>query len=138
MKCALELTNIAIERKQEIENEKILKEMRENEARREATIQFCEKIGVELEARAAKGEKPIYIFKCSQYKNTVLSETRKDYADGRLSYRSSGPRLNLQVLREWFAEYCFKVTIHEFAFREFGYGYDKGYDIMITPDVQCQ
>lgn len=138
MKCALELTNIAIERKQEIKNEEILKEMRENEARREATIQFCEKIGVKLEARAANGEKPVYIFQCNQYKNTVLSETYKDYADGRLSYRSSGPCLNLQVLREWFAEYCFKVTIHEFAFREYGYGYCKGYDIMITPDIQCQ
>jgi hypothetical protein len=138
MKCALELTNIAIERKQEIENEKILKEMRENEARREATIQFCEKIGVELEVLAGKGEKPAYIFECSQYKNTVLSRTWKDYADGRLSYRSSGPCLNLQVLREWFAEYCFKVVIHEFTFREFGYGYHKGYSIMILPDIQCQ
>ena len=137
MKCALELTAIIVEKKEEKAKEKFLKEMAEREARREATIRFCEKTGAVLEAKANRAEDLEYTFYCNQHSKGILLRTFNDYADGRLSYRTSDSKIDIELLREWFAEYCFKIIIEDFDYREYGFGYRSGYKITILPDMQC-
>lgn len=137
MKCALELTAIIAEKKEEKARAKLLKEMAEKEARRETTIRFCEKTGAILEAKANRAEDLKYTFYCNQRSKGILLMTFNDYADGRLSFRTSDSKIDIELLKNWFAEYCFKIIIENFDYREYGFGYRNGYKITILPDMQC-
>lgn len=136
MKCAMELMAIANISSRLNELEKQAKELETRKVRLAATFQFCERLGKELESKAEKGEKLEIFFECSK-QGTVLTRTRQDYADHRLSYRPSTLDIDLQVLKNWFAEYCFKTAVEKIEFDEYGCGRCSGYQVTITPDTQC-
>lgn len=136
MKCALELQMIAT-----VRAEKLLEE--EN-ARREAahqaivaeTLAFCEKLGQDLEKLAEKGKFPKLEFMSSSDLNQVLVPTYRDYADHRESYTPSG-NFNFEVLKNWFAEYCFEVQLHKTYGWRYFWGEISMYRVIISPKAEC-
>lgn len=137
MKCALELMATAAIKAEEIEREKKLTEQREREAKRIRTIRYCEKLGNQLEALAEKGKKPFTSFYCSGYNHRPLTATFSDYADKRLSYKCCGEALDLQVMANWFADFCFVVTLKKFDYYAYGCGLCSGYEVVISPKAEC-
>ena len=137
MKCAMELMAISAVKAEEIEKEKKLFEQREREAKRARTIRYCEKLGNQLEALAEKGKKPSVSFHCSSYNYRPLTSTFNDYADKRLSYKCCGEPLDLQVMANWFANFCFAVTLKKFNYYTYGLGLCSGYEVVISPKAEC-
>lgn len=137
MKCALELMATAAVKAEEIEREKKLTEQREREAKRIRTIRYCEKLGNQLEALAEKGKNPSTSFYCTGYNHRPLTETFSDYADKRLSYKCCGEALDLQVMANWFADFCFIVTLKKFNYYAYGFGLCSGYEVVISPKAEC-
>jgi hypothetical protein len=137
MKCAMELTAIAMVRAKEIADEQALRRQKELEEQRKYTQAVCEELGTELEELANKGQKPQVFFKCSKW-HWILRSTRKDYADSRLSYRVvDNTRLDIEYLKQWFESYCFEVKMQPMNYWMYGYGECKGYDVTIVPKPQC-
>lgn len=137
MKCALELQMKATVRAEEIRKAKIEAERKEKIAIRANTLAECERIGLILESEADKGKQPFYHFHVSNWDNRVLKETREDYADRRVSYNSTTLKLDLDLMREWFAQYCFAVKLKEFYYYEYGCGCCSGWTVYIEPSAEC-
>lgn len=137
MKCALELMATAAVKAEEIEREKKLTEQREREAKEIRTIRYCEKLGSQLEALAEKGKNPSTSFYCTGYSHQPLTATFSDYADKRLSYKCCGEALDLQIMANWFAGFCFTVTLKEFDYYAYGCGLCSGYEVVISPKAEC-
>lgn len=137
MKCALELMMTATIRAEEEAALKILREQEVRERKRVNTIRYCEKLGERLEQMAEKGNIPQTSFYCDKWDNRPLVSTHSDYADKRLSYKASGDELDLELLKEWFAKYCFDVAIKEYGHYRYGWGYCKGYEVVISPAMEC-
>jgi hypothetical protein len=130
MKCALELQMIAKARVEE--NRK-----KEELTIRKHTLRECERIGDFFENQAEKGENvccyKFYIDKTGQ----KLKETRTEYTDHRRSYISTGLKIDIDIMREWFKPYCFNVEIQNFNYYKYGFGELKGYIIYIRPFANC-
>ena len=147
MKCAMELMTTAAVRAEELAREKAERAKREEEervkcAKREAeanikeTLILCEKIGAEFEKQANAGEKYlIYTVKCDKYYRPLAEGTK--YADGSQSYFTFGKALNLKIMANWFANYCFEIKLYKSSYREYGCGYRDGYEVVITPAPSC-
>lgn len=135
MKCAAELVLKATTRKAEIE---VTKKMQEEIAKRNLiidTIKWCEKVGQHLESLADNGKSPCYHFVMSY--TTVMEETRKAYADRRLSWEYGKVKLDINTVKEWFAQYCFKVEIEETWGWVYGFGQVSFDSVTIKPDLNC-
>ena len=137
MRCALELVMTATIKAEEKAAFKALREQEERERKRANTIRYCEKLGERLEKKADKGELPQTSFYCDKWDKRPLVSTYSDYADKRLSYREDGDELDLELLKEWFAQYCFDVAVNEYGYYRYGCGYCKGYEIVISPAMEC-
>ena len=136
MKCALELVAIAATRAEEIAREEELRKQREREAKRAATLKMCERLGAELELQANKGQAPSVSFHCSNG-GQELASTYTDYADGRLSYRPQGDVIDLDILAEWFGQFCFEVIVSDFGYYRYCWGWREGYTVDIKPSPEC-
>ena len=138
MKCALELVAIASAKAEEIAREKELQKMREKESRRAETLKLCERLGAELEQQANEGKVPSVSFRCSGEEGRELVKTYDDYADKRLSYRVRGEAIDLDILKEWFAQFCFEVTVSNFDYYRYGFGWCmNGCSVNIKPSPEC-
>lgn len=136
MKCALDLVATATLTAQANAQMEELRRQREAELLRSHTTRFCEKIGEELEALAHKGKQPVTSFHCDNTGN-ILTSTYGDYADNRLSYRLSGDYVDLNYVKQWFAQYCFDVTITQFGYYRYCWGYQHGYAVEVRPMPEC-
>ena len=137
MKCAMELTAIALNKAEEIAQEIALRKAQEKQKQLEYTTAFCEKLGVELEAVANRGKKPEVEFRCSN-SYRVLKSTYSHYADHRLSYEFDGSTaLDFEFMSAWFEHYCFEVKKREVYYWQYGWGECRGFDVVITPKPQC-
>lgn len=136
MKCAMELTAIAMVRAKEIADEQALRKQKELEEQRKYTQTVCEELGAELEELANKGKKLQASFKCSSWYRPLKS-TYRDYADRRQSYNLEGGVLDIEYLKQWFESYCFEVKMQPMYYWMYGYGECKGYDVIIVPKPQC-
>ena len=136
MKCAMELTAIAMVRAKEIAEEEALRKQKELEEQRKYTHAFCQQLGTELEELANKGKKLAVSFKCSSWYRP-LRTTHRDYADRRESYNLEGCILDIEYLKQWFENYCFEVKMQPIYYWMYGYGECKGYDVVIVPKPQC-
>lgn len=137
MKCALELVATATIRAEEIARAKEEQERAYRERIRTRTIEYCERLGEQLETLADNGKTPTLYFYCDS-SNYVLTPTYKDYADGRLSYKISNyTPINLHDLCNWFADYCFNVEVENFKYQRYGCGECSGKKITISPSPVC-
>lgn len=136
MKCAMELmvtATVKAEENARIEAERI---RREKEIKRKITVEFCEKLGAQLEDKAQRGVKPEVEFRCDNY-GRPLTATTKQYADGRTSYIPDINSLDLEILTEWFDKYCFTVSFKKFRFWRYYRGEMSGQIITISPSPAC-
>lgn len=136
MKCALELVAIATTRAEEIAREEELRKQREKEAKRAATLKMCERLGAELELQANKGQVPSVSFHCSMEGRELIG-TCSEYADKRLSHRPKGDVIDLDILTEWFAQFCFEVSVSEFDYYRYCWGLCEGHTVNIKPNPEC-
>lgn len=136
MKCALELVAIATAKAEEIAKEKALKEAAERKAREVRTIQFCEKLEKELESQAERGKTPETTFHLDKW-SCPLTVTYNDYADGRKSYRGDHDSIDLDMVKEWLAKYCFVTHEKDFEHSRYGWGKMIGLEIHVIPDPDC-
>ena len=114
-----------------------IEEQQKKERQRAYTLRYCEKLGEQLEAIAETGKTPKVIFYCGKWDTRPLAPTYNDYADKRLSYRTNGESLDLELMAEWFAQYCFCVSIKEYGYYTYGCGYCSGLEVLIAPDPEC-
>lgn len=135
MKCAMELMMISavnsVERRKE-EEERKRKELQEI---CENTIAYCNELGNTIETLADEGRQPKVIFYITN-DDHILTSTYRDYADHRLSYRG-GKKIDLDIMAEWFAKFCFRVEKEEFWYYRYGCGQNKGYKVIISPSPEC-
>lgn len=136
MKCAMELTVVAKTRANELAMEEALRQKKRAEEMRARTIAYCEKLGERLEGLAITGKKPMVDFYCDRFYRPQ-AETNKDYADRRLSYRSTDGVLDMDYLTEWFKAYCFEVSIADVYMWHYGCGECKGFRVVIKPAPEC-
>jgi hypothetical protein len=138
MRCAFDLQMIAKVRAEENAKAELLRQRQEDMARTARTIEFCEKLGRQLEEMAEKGQTPIIRFDCenSNFPRLLVS-TRNDYADRRTSHRSTGEPFDLNLMKEWFAQYCFEVDCHKSWTWHYGCGQVSYYWVTISPQPQC-
>lgn len=138
MRCALDLQMVAKVKAEENTKAELLRRQKEDIARRARTIEFCEKLGKELEKKAESGNTPTISFDC-QVNNfpRLLIATRKEYADGRISHYAVGASLDLNLISEWFAQYCFEVVCHKAWTWNYGFGKDSYYRVTISPEPEC-
>lgn len=135
MRCAMELQMTAMVKAEERARAEAARKMKAAAIIKAATIRKCEELGAQLEALADSGYRPYTSFYLTW--NRVLETTNKDYADHRLSYNVTSEEINLSVMREWFAQWCFKVTEHETYGWIYGAGEVPILRISIEPDAQC-
>lgn len=137
MRCAFDLVTTANFIAEEKERLKTIQEQLEREELRVRTIQYCEKLGAELEQKSEKGEQPIIDFHCS-HNGTPLVATFSDYADRRLSFNwSKTGKIDLELMKQWFADYCFQVKTTPYDYYCYGLGVCSGYLVKISPAPQC-
>lgn len=138
MRCAFDLQMTAKVRAEENARAELLRQREEDKARTARTIAFCEKIGRQLEELAEKGETPIVRFDC-EYSSfpRLLVATRNEYADRRESHNPTGESFDLNLLVEWFAQYCFEVKCRKCWTWHYGYGQVNYYWVTISPQPQC-
>lgn len=136
MRCALELVMTATIKAEEEAARKAIEKQREEMKKRERTLKYCEKLGEELERKAEKGQMPTATMKFDYY-HCPIASTCKDYADHRLSYRSYDGDVNFELMAEWFAQYCFIIEIKKFEFWRYGWGVCNGYEMVISPAMEC-
>lgn len=138
MRCAFDLQMTAKVRAEENAKAEILRRREEDIACKARTIEFCEKLGRELEEQAEKGETPIIRFDCENSDfPRLLVATRKEYADRRVSHNPIGEPLDLNLIIEWFAQYCFEVNCRKCWTWHYGYGQVNYYWVTIAPQPQC-
>ena len=139
MKCAMELMATATARKIEIENEKIAERERYLAKVRKNTIAWCEKIGCQLEEMANQGKSPIFSFVFSEINGDgyeMVSNTTL-YADHRESWHSTGEKLSLAIIAEWFSQYCFSVYKQKIKVWRYGLGQLNALGVTIKPTPDC-
>ena len=138
MRCALDLQATAKLKAEENTKAEILRQQREEMARRIHTIAFCEKLGKELEEKAEKGYDPRISFYCeASRQHRLLIETRREYADHRKSHYPTGEALDLDLIVEWFAQYCFEVDCRKKWTWHYGWGQVNCLFVIISPKAQC-
>lgn len=137
MRCAMELMVTATVRAEEIARENAARVMRETQAKIARTTVYCEKLGAELEKMADNGKKPVTSFVCDKWDCRPLVATNRDYADQRISYKRCGDGLDLELVAEWFASYCFEVAVEDFHYWCYGCGRCSGYKVTISPKPAC-
>lgn len=138
MRCAFDLQMIAKVKAEENAKAELLRQRKEDMARTARTIEFCEKLGKQLEEMAEKGQTPIIRFDCENSNfPRVLVATRKEYADHRESHNPIGESFDLNLLVEWFAQYCFEVKYLKSLTWHYGCGQMSYYWVTISPQPQC-
>jgi hypothetical protein len=137
MKCAMSLMATSAIRARENEEARRVAKRQEDEARQERTIRLCEQLGEELEQRANEGKTPKIIFCCDKYHYRPLKSTTSEYSDHRVSFIPQGQGIDLKVMRNWFAQFCFELEVTEFPYWYYGCGRVRGYQIMIKPNPAC-
>ena len=137
MRCAMDLMVTATVRAEEIARENAARVAREAQAKIARTIAYCEKLGAELEKMADKGKKPVVSFVCDKRDCRPLVATNREYADHRTSYNPCGDSLDLELMAEWFAPYCFEVAVEDFHYWNYGCGRWSGYKVTIAPKPAC-
>lgn len=141
MKCAAELLAISIEKKKENEARKAAEIAQRRKEAEAYTIKYCQMLADTLEERANNGEDAVVTFHARSYHQDshlvyTLVEHPAAYADGRRSF-SDGPKIDLDYLKRWFGNYCFKVEIEPFWHWEYGLGRVCGGTVRIKPDPDC-
>lgn len=142
MRCAMDLMTMAVARKVEIEEQKRIREEDRKAQVIQNTLSWCEEIGEVLENMAFKGEKPVYVH-LSSIENTngdicLVKGIKGKYADPRrLSYEEYGNRLNLDLIKKWFNEFCFEVEVKEVLYYKYGWGCLRRYRLVIKPNPNC-
>lgn len=136
MKCATELMAIAKVKAKEIARAEQEKRERETMARIARTIKHCEDLGNTLESMAEQGKEPSAVFYTDEY-HRLMTPTYSRYADGRKSFIWSRESIDLEMLKEYFAQYCFNLTIKQFDYWCYGLGLNQGYVITISPAPKC-
>lgn len=137
MRCAMDLMMTAAVRAEEIRQEEIARIARAKAAKRANTIKYCEELGASLEAMADKGKKPSITFFCDKYDTRPMTATTRQYADHRTSYVVCGESLDLELMAEWFAPYCFEVKIEDFRYWKYNCGSNSGYKVTVEPQPAC-
>ena len=138
MKCAMELMVTAATRAEENASAWAAERAKEAVERRKNTIKYCEEIGDYLERMANNGKKPTKTFLCGGYLHyRVLGGTHSHYKDGRLSYYAISEEIDLDVMAEWFAPYCFIVKRKECRYWSYGSGEVTGCQVTIEPQPEC-
>ena len=138
----MDLMAMAVTRKTEIEEQKRIREEERKAQVIQNTLEWCEKVGQELEKKAFNGEKPIYTH-LSSLDNTngdisLVRGVKGKYADlRRLSYEEYGDRLNLDLIKKWFNEFCFEVETKEVLYYKYGWGCLRRYRLVIKPNSNC-
>ena len=136
MKCATELMTIAKVKAEEIAKAEQEKRERETMARIARTIKYYEELGNTLESMAEQGKEPSVVFYTDGYCRPMKS-THNDYADGRESFRWDCDSIDLEMLRDYFEQYCFNLTIKKFNYWHYGLGLKQGCAITISPAPKC-
>jgi hypothetical protein len=136
MKCATELMTIAKVKAEEIARAEQEKRERETMARIARTIKHCEELGNTLESMAEQGKEPSLVFYTDKHYRP-MKPTHDDYADGRQSFIWSYDDIDLEMLKEYFEQYCFNLTIKQFDYWCYGLGLNQGYVITISPAPKC-
>lgn len=136
MKCATELMTIAKVKAEEIARAEQEKRERETMARIARTIKHCEELGNTLERMAEQGKEPSVTFYTDEY-HRLMEPTYSRYADGRKSFIWSRESIDLEMLKEYFEQYCFNLTVKQFDYWYYGLGLNQGYVITISPAPKC-
>ena len=143
MKCALELQATATKRAEEIRQNEMEKARQKEAEIKKNTIQFCEKLGEQLEREANAGKVPEVDFYMEfhwysgDFRGRQMFPTRKDYADKRVSFNPTGEELDLKIMADWFKPYCFTVNYKKESVWEYGWGCHKAYHVYIKPAPEC-
>lgn len=135
MRCAMELQMTAVVRAEEKARAEAVQKQIAKQKLVAKTIQFCEELGKELEKMADNGYQPMTSFVLSDWGRRMV-ETRCDYVDARLSYRQK-EEVDLDTVKKWFAQYCFKVTEHKMYGWVYGAGECSLWRVTIKPDAEC-
>ena len=136
MKCATELMAIAKVKAEEIIRAEQEKREREIMARIARTTKYLEKLGNTLESMAEQGKEPSIVFYTDRYYRP-MEPTYNEYADGRKSFIWSCDSIDLEMLKEYFEQYCFNLTVAQFNYWCYGLGVKQGYVITISPAPKC-
>lgn len=136
MKCALELLAIQKAKQEEIARAEAIRKEKEEREKRERTLAMCEEFSEELEKLASLGRDPAIQFKCSSDYERVYQRSHTRYADEGPEHYCSG-KFDIELMKQYFAEYCFRITETKTSFRTYGCGSWRGYALSIEPDPQC-
>ena len=126
MKCAREL----IEMKQEAINTWETAKQENIMALGTAAIEFCEKIGKELEEKAQARQPLEYFVKLdtttNKYGHEVARTLVKDsygYADGTASYHAtSDGEFSFEVMQDYFKMHCIETKVSDSCYARYGWG----------------
>jgi hypothetical protein len=137
MKCALELMVIAEAKAEEKAREQEIYERKRKEEENARTLKMCEDIGKYLEEMAENGERPYYCFNCSK-NYSLLTKERQRYANGKTSYTTvPNSSFNIELMKEYFENYCFEVSAINYEYYNYGWGAQKGHTIYIRVSPKC-
>lgn len=146
MKCALELLAISAEKRKENEAleaaKKAFELARRKKASEASTLKYCQTLADIIEENASNGLNPVSISHIDcDYKNPnfakILIEQKGAYTDGRESFEPNDNEIDLDYLKQWFKNYCFKVETKSFEYWQYGLGKRIGEILVIEPDPDC-
>ena len=135
MRCAMELQMTAMAKAEQKAREEAARKAKEAAIIEAATFKKCEELGATLEALAEAGQNPVVNFRMRW--GRVLGTTNQEYVDHRLSYFPTRTEISLDVMRAWFAQWCFKVEVRETYGWIYGAGEVSMDIVTIRPDAEC-
>lgn len=140
MRCAMELLSIQAKVVQEAKEEALRKERERMERLKQDTLKECMELGKIIESNAEKGFKPEVCFLYNEVEQCTMYTCNNEYADRRTSHRFRR-EFDLELAKEWFAQYCFEIKQVDKVSKYWRYGSGcfaiPVYTMKIIPMPQC-
>lgn len=144
MECALKLQAIAAAKVEENRLREVEAEAKRKVNTFNQTMKYCEQIGKKLEEMANAGYTPRvyflfdYDYYHPNYGFAMEEDHRSPYADKRTTHHRIGEEFDLEVMKEWFAQYCFTLRYYTTYTWKYGHGSYKIYGVIIEPSPECK
>lgn len=137
MLCARELQMIADQKHEEQKAKDLILQAILKKQKYERTLKWCEILGEQLSARAREGKSLTTELVCTPGWRYVLKATTTEYADHRESYYVVDDCIDIEQMKEWFAQYCFEVVTSRSWYWNYGCGKCSCNRIRIRPRPKC-
>jgi hypothetical protein len=137
MLCARELQKIADQKHEEQKAKNLILEAVLRKQKYERTLKWCEILGEQLITRANEGKSITTELMCTIGYLNILKATTSEYADHRESHYVVDGCIDIEQMKEWFAQYCFEVVTSRSWYWAYGYGQRACNRIKIRPKPKC-